>query len=227
MLTARPGDAPPAALLAAVDGRYAGASRFARGYVRGKLRRDPATAAILALAAGRPFGSLLDLGCGRGQLALALLLAGGASSVTGFDLDARKIAEAEAAAAGLPARFAAADLAATPLPQADTILMVDVLYQMPEPAQRRLLIRIAGAARQRVVIRAFDPGLGWRSRAGLAMEWLNRAARGAAGASIRPLPLADLAEPLENAGFRVEVRPCWGRTPLPNVLVLAERVARA
>jgi SAM-dependent methyltransferase len=212
-----------AALLDAVGRRYAGASRFAQGYVRSKLRRDPATAAILELARTAPLGHVLDLGCGRGQLALALLLDGGATSVTGFDLDPAKVAEARAAAAGLPARFEAADLTANPIPEADAILMVDVLYQMPEAAQRTLLGRIAHAARRRVVIRAFDPDLGWRSCTGLAMEWLNRTARGAWGASIRPLPLPELARPLEEAGFRVTTHPCWGTTPLPNVLLVAER----
>src|SRR4051812_39534184 len=115
-------------LARAVAGRYAGASRFARGYVDGKLRHDPATPAILALAVREGFGAVLDLGCGRGQLGLALIEAGGASSLTGLDLDDGKIAEARAAASGLPARFAVADLAAAELPVCDTVLLVDVLY---------------------------------------------------------------------------------------------------
>jgi len=36
--------------------------------------------------------ALLDLGCGRGQLAIALLLAGVAQRVTGLDIDSAKIA---------------------------------------------------------------------------------------------------------------------------------------
>jgi SAM-dependent methyltransferase len=221
--------APPdlPALARAVAARYAGtsaAARFARGYVAGKLRHDPATATILALATTRRgFGRVLDLGCGRGQLGLALLASGGAEAVTGLDLDAAKIAEAQAAATGLPAaRFAVADLASAELPACDTVLLVDVLYQLPEPAQRDLLAR-AAAARRRVVIRAFDPGLGWRSRVGMGMERLGRAIRGDA-AALRPLAPAALAALLEERGFAASVAPCWGRTPLPNVLLLAERI---
>jgi SAM-dependent methyltransferase len=212
------------ALAAAVSARYAGASRFARGFVGGKLRHDPATLALLRLAARRPFGDVVDLGCGRGQLGLALLAAGLAERLTGLDLDRAKLEEARRAAAGLPARFAEADLAVpgVALPECDTLLMVDVLYQMPEPTQRPLLTAAASAARRRVLVRAFDPDRGWRSAAGLAMEVLGRAVRGDRNA-IRPLPLAAVAAPFEAAGFAVSISPCWGNTPLPNVLVAAER----
>ena len=218
------GRAELAALAAAVAARYAGASRFARGFVDGKLRHDPATPALLRLAARSPFGAVVDLGCGRGQLGLALLAAGLADRLTGLDRDAAKLAEARLAAAGLPAGFAEADLSASDpiLPPCDTLLMVDVLYQLPEEAQRPLLAAAARAARRRVLVRAFDPDRGWRSAAGQAMEVLGRAVRGGRNA-IRPLPLAAVAAPLEAAGFAVSVSPCWGSTPLPNVLLVAER----
>jgi len=214
-------------LIRAVTARYTGASRHTRWYVASKLRRDPANAAILALAA-RPggFGMVADLGCGRGQLGLALLLAGGARSVLALDRDGPKLREAEAAAAGLPARFAVADLAQGRLPSCDTALLVDVLYQLPEAEQRDLLRRAGDAARRRLVIRAFDPDAGWRSTVGHVMEWLNRALRGdARRAAIRPMPLPALRALLEGQGFLVTATPCWGSTPLPNVLVLAERRA--
>jgi len=217
------GRAELAALAAAVSERYAGASRFARGFVDGKLRHDPATLALLRLGERRPFGDLVDLGCGRGQLGLALLAAGLADSLTGLDRDAAKLAEAKEAAAGLPARFAERDLAAPgDLPGCDTLMMVDVLYQLPEPAQRPLLAAAARAARRRVLLRAFDPDRGWRSAVGRAMEVLGRAARGDRNA-IEPLSLAAVAAPLEAEGFAVSVSPCWGNTPLPNVLLVAER----
>ena len=224
-----PGTAPASPrplgpLLAAVAGRYRGGSRFTRHYVRSKLRRDPATAAVLGLAAaGGGFGRVADLGCGRGQLSLALLLAGLAEAVEGIDLDAAKLAEARRAAGTLPARFVAADLAAAAVPPSDTVLLVDLLYQLPEDAQARLLGRAAAAARHRVLVRAFDPDRGWRSRVGRLMEQLNRALRGDRRAVIRPQPVAAIRGTLERAGFRVSVAPCWAGTPLPNVLILAER----
>ncbi len=203
-----------------VAARYAG--RFAQGFVRGKLRHDPVLPALLAMA---PLGEVLDLGCGRGQLALALLLSGRASGVQGLDLDARKIAAAMAAAGELPARFAVADIADTRLPPADTVLLLDVLYQMPAVAQDAVLAACAAAARQRVVIRAFDPERGWRSAVGRAMEHARRALGGDLGArgAVQPRPIADIAAPLRAAGFAVAVTPCWSGTPLPNVLLVALR----
>jgi SAM-dependent methyltransferase len=211
-------------LIPEVARRYAGASRFTRGFVPSKLRRDPATAAILghALRVGG-LGHVVDLGCGRGQLGLALLLSGGASRVTGLDLDATKVAEANAAALGLPARFIPADLSRTEVPEADTALMADVLYQLPHGAQLPVLDGMVRAARRRIVMRLFDPGRGWRSTLGMAMEYAGRALRGD-GVAVKPMPVAAVAARLEAAGFRCQVAPCWEGTPLPNVLLLAERV---
>lgn len=206
-----------------VVARYAGASHFARNFVRGKLLTDPASAAILRLAAARGgFGTVTDLGCGRGQVGLSLLLAGLATEVTGLDLDPAKIADARRAAAGLPARFAVADLCAAAVPAAETVLIFDVLLQLPAAAQQALLARMAAAARHRVVIRAFDPARGWRSRVGVAMERLGCRLR-RDGSTFRPLPLDTLATPLAAAGFHISVTPCWGWTPLPNVMLVAER----
>ncbi|MBR0657442.1 methyltransferase domain-containing protein [Plastoroseomonas arctica] len=212
-----------AALIETVAARYAGAGRFAQGFVRGKLRHDPANAAIFALAMP-DFGHVLDLGCGYGQLALALLLGGRANQVTGLDRAGPKISYAAGAAAGLPARFEAADIASAPLPECDTVLLIDVLYQMPAALQRDLLARVAQIARARVLVRAFDPALGWRSQVGFAMERIGRTLRReGAQAAIAPLPLPELAAPLAAAGFSVSIRPCWSGTPLPNVLLIAER----
>lgn len=221
------------ALIPRIAARYAGASRFPRHYVASKLRRDPATAAIMALAVRcGGFGRVVDLGCGLGQFSVTLLQAGLATEAIGLDQDRRKLEEAGRAAGhqrgepALPARFQQVDLATSAsLPDCDTVLAVDVLYQMPEPAQRRLLEAMALAARRRIVIRAFDPDLGWRSHMGFAMEFLNRIMRGDHGRSIRPLPLASLAAPLEARGFRVTIAPCWAGTPLPNVLLHAESSA--
>ncbi|SHK38372.1 Methyltransferase domain-containing protein [Roseomonas rosea] len=223
-----PDAVPPAApgleaLIADVSHRYAGASRFTRNFVPSKLKRDPATAAILGLAQRvGGFGHVLDLGCGRGQLGLALLVSGGASQVTGMDIDGVKVAEAQAAARRLPARFERADLAKAALPPVDTALMADVLYQLPDGAQVPVLDRMAAAARRRVVMRLFDPELGWRSALGMAMERAGRALR-RDGAAVEPMPVSAVVARFEAAGFRCTVRPCWAGTPLPNVLLVGER----
>lgn len=213
------GSLPPG-LPAVVAARYAG--RVTQGFVRGKLRGDPVVRALLGM---RGLGHVLDLGCGRGQLAIALLLAGVAERVTGLDLDAAKIAAGTAAARHLPARFAVADLATAEIPAGDTVLLIDVLLQMPPAAQDALIGRILGAAPRRILIRAFDPDRGWRSACGFAMERVRRLLGGDLGlaGAVAPRPLRDLAAPLEGAGYAVSITPCWAGTPLPNVLLVAER----
>jgi len=203
-----------------VAARYRGATT--RGFVRGKLKRDPVVPALLALP---PLGDVLDLGCGRGQLCLALVLTGRARSIIGLDLDAAKIARASAAAQGLPARFAVADLATASLPPCDTALLIDALVQMHPPAQAALLARIVAGAPARIVIRAFDPDRGWRSALGLTIDRLRRRLGGDLGlaGTVAPQPIATLRAPLEAAGYAVSVTPCWAGTPLPNVLLLAQR----
>lgn len=209
-----------AALAARVAARYRDRGRFARHYVAGKLRHDPALAAILAVG---PLGDVVDLGCGRGQLGLALLEAGAARSLQGLDWDEAALADARAAGAGLPARFTRADLTRAEIPSGDTVMLIDVLSQLPGAAQPGLLARATASARRLLLMRALDPGRGWRSRIGLFVEgglWLSGRYRRAA---IRPLPVSALCAVLEQAGFSVAVEPCWGRLPLPNVLLVAQR----
>lgn len=212
-------------LAAQVAARYHGASRTTRGFIQGKLRRDPAAAALLARGAAQGFGDVLDLGCGRGQLGLALLLSGAARSLRGIDIDAAKIGLAREAARDLPARFDVADLAVAELASADTVLLIDVLLQLSPAAQDTLLARVVATRPRRVLIRAFDPDRGWRSAIGFGMERIRRRLGGDRGLDgmVAPRPVATLAAPLAAAGYGVTVEPCWAGTPLPNVLLLAER----
>lgn len=214
------------ALVARVAARYAAEGRFARGFVAGKLRRDPASAAILHAAGAEGFGSVVDLGCGRGQLAVALLLAGAASAVTGIEAAPTQAAQAARAGAGLPLRVIRRDLAADPsVPAADTVLIVDVLYQLPTPAQLALLRAAAAAARHRVLIRALDPGAGARAALTLGWERLSRRLSPHAGAVVNPRPPAEAAAILRDAGFAVTLAPCHAGTPFANVLITASRPA--
>jgi SAM-dependent methyltransferase len=222
----RPGADPAAfaALAASVAARYAAAGRAARGFVAGKLRRDPVHRAVLALAEHESFGAVVDLGCGRGQLGVALLLAGRAHSVLGIDLPGPRLAQAEQAGAVLGFRAEPRDLARDPaVPPADTVLMVDVLYQLPTEAQLALLAAAARAARARVLVRTLDPARGLRSALTVALERALRRVSPHAGAMVNPRPVASLAGVLEQAGFAVGVAPCWQGTPFASVLLNARR----
>lgn len=194
-------------------------------YVAMKLRRDPATQAVAALA---PLGDILDIGCGRGHLALFLLECAAASRVRGFDWDARKVAIANHAAAGLDATFEKADMRGAPLESADTVLLVDVLHYLSVEAQDELLDRAADAVRPggRLVIRDAAAGRGWRSLVTRIFEWIGMAIRLNLGERMRVRDVAgELVPRLEARGMTCTVEPCWKGTPFSNVLLVAAKSA--
>jgi 2-polyprenyl-3-methyl-5-hydroxy-6-metoxy-1,4-benzoquinol methylase len=215
-----------AATFERVARRYRHCGRFAHGYVAAKLRRDPVHRDVLALAANEAFGDVVDIGCGRGQLAVALLEAGLARSVLGLDCHAGHLEQARRAATGLAFSAAMQDLAeAQNVPPADTVLLVDVLYQIEPAAQMALLRAAAGAARQRIVIRTLDPDRGMRSAFTIGLERLMRRVSPHAGRHVDALPVSRIAATLSDAGFVESITPCWQGTPFANVLMMGRRHA--
>ena len=207
------------------------ARRFRHGepstylYIGAKLRRDPVHIDILALAAVAPMGHVLDLGCGRGQLGITLLEAGLAKSVTGCDRNPNHVARATRAGQGLAFTAHTHDLTGpTPLPLADTVLMIDVLYQLPANSQQDVLQR-AAAAGKRLLIRTVDPGQGARSGLTRLVEVLTRRISPNAGSHVNPMPIAVIVRTLHDCGFHTTEVPCRRGTPFSNVLLDAHRAA--
>jgi SAM-dependent methyltransferase len=183
-------------------------------------------AALLDLAAEDGFGDVLDLGCGRGQLGIALLEAGAARAVIGIDWNAAHLGDAARAAAGLAFRAERRDLGNPgALPRADTVLIIDMLYQLHTAAQHALLEAAATAARRRILIRTADPARGWRSTLTRTLERIARPFWPHSGAHVNARAPAAIAAMLQARGFRVSVAPCWAGTPFANVLLRAERSA--
>ena len=215
------------------DAEVRTAERFSRAvakrstyhYVVGKLRRDPATRAIADLGA---LGDVIDLGCGRGHLALYLLERGVATRVRGYDWDEEKVALAERASDGLDASFSTLDVRKADTAPGDTVLLVDVLHYMPSDAQDELLRRAADLVKPggRLVVRDATAGAGWRSAFTLFVEWISMRIRFNLGErlSFRDVQ-RELVPVLEAKGFSCNVTPCWRGTPFANVLLVASRPA--
>jgi SAM-dependent methyltransferase len=196
--------------------------------VAAKLHRDPVYRRVLALAASEAFGNVVDIGCGRGQLAVALLEAGLVCSVLGLDRNAAHLELACRAASGLAFSALQQDLAETQhVPAAATIILIDVLYQLEAGAQITLLRAAARAARERVLIRALDPDRGIRSALTLGLERLTRPVSPHSGRHVDAVPVARLTETLADAGFAVSSGPCWEGTPFANVLIIGRRGGQA
>jgi SAM-dependent methyltransferase len=204
--------------------RYRGFGRMVRGYVAGKLRHDPIYAMLLSLAAQEPFGTVLDIGCGRGQAGIALLDAGAAAAVHGFDWNRLHLRQAQQAAAELPFHAEPCDLSQNPcFPVADTVLLIDVCYQLDTSAQIRLLHAVTLAARSRILIRTADPARGLRSSITRALERLGRRFWPHSGARVNARPLEEIRAVLHAAGFATTETPCWQGTPFANVLIVGRR----
>jgi 2-polyprenyl-3-methyl-5-hydroxy-6-metoxy-1,4-benzoquinol methylase len=195
--------------------------------VAGKLRHDPVHAELLSLGAREPFGSVVDIGCGRGQLALAMLESGVSAEVVGLDCNMRLLHQASHAAAGLRFTGCPQDLSANAsLPLADTLMLIDVLYQLDTAAQTALLRQAGAAARRMVLIRTPDPALRLRSMLTRMLEHAFRRLLPNTGARVNPPDPAMIEVILTEAGFTIERRPCWRGTPFANILLVARRPTR-
>ena len=202
-------------------------SRATYHYVRGKLRGDPSTRAVFALG---PLGDVLDLGCGRGQLDVLLLESKMAASVMGADWDAPKVELATRAATGLDAAFVVGDVETFALSSAsearDTVLLVDVLHYFDRTRQDALFRRALGLVRPggRLVLRDADSGRGLRSFFTLLPERIGTALAINRGERVVFRDVENELAPIaRELGFDVRVEPCWGKTPLSNVLLVATR----
>ncbi len=125
-------------------------TRFAAEFAGSRSLAQPSLQRVLAYVP--PAGRVLDVGCGNGRMAhlLAQRLPGGC--YLGLDLSAELIRQAReaAAAAGLPAEFAVADVlqpgwsAALAGRAFDTVLLLAVLHHLPGRENRLALLRNLG-----------------------------------------------------------------------------------
>jgi uncharacterized protein (DUF2062 family)/SAM-dependent methyltransferase len=204
-------------------------------YLRAKLLGDPAAKLVCDRARREPnaFGSVIDIGTGRGQLPLLLLELGLASSARGVDWDAGKIAQAQAACAAasgdglgrLDAVFTRGDARTSTWEPADTVLLIDVLHYFTLEEQDGILARAAASVRPggRILVREADTQRAWRSFVTLAEERFFTFVRFNRGERVCFRPVKDIAARLEAAGLRCTLQPAWGKTPFSNMLVVGTR----
>ncbi len=204
--------------------RYARARPADRYYVAAKLGTDPALAQLVELG---PLGDVVDAGCGRGQLGLCLLELGHVNTLRGFDFDARKV-EVARQAAGSAASFSVGDLRSTPLTDADTVLLIDVLHYLEIREQTALLARASAALRVggRLVVREVDAAAERGSRLTRGLERLATALgynRSASRLGFRAL--SELVGELEAAGLECAVVEESPGATLANRMIAARRVS--
>ena len=219
--------------------RYKHAGRFAYYFARGKLRGDPVFQHMLEQGLIGSGARVLDLGCGQGLLA-ALLLATGAHfqakrwpaewarpplepKLTGIELMPADVDRARLAL-GSEALFVLGDIARTPFPQADVVVILDVLHYLPFEEQKDVLHRLHLALQPhgRLLLRIGDADGGFAFR---FSNWVDRVVtrcRGHRLGSLYCRNLTDWIRLLRDSGFDVKVRPMSQGTLFSNVLLIAD-----
>jgi len=202
--------------------RYAKARAADRHYVACKLHWDPITRLLGELPID--WGSVLDIGCGRGQLGLLLIELERIRVMAGIDWDAHKIEIAQQAA-GTDATFELGDLTTVQLAPCQTALLIDVLHYLAAGAQIQLLKQISdqlvpGGA---LVVRDVDARHTWRSRLTRFFEVLGTRLQINRGRQLCFRSSGQLRSLLQQLGFTiVDVIAMPGLT-LDNVLIIARK----
>ncbi|MEO7056120.1 MAG: class I SAM-dependent methyltransferase [Caldimonas sp.] len=224
-------------LLDSASEPYRRSGRFAWHFARNKLRWDPVFGHLVAEGLIAPRARVLDIGCGQGLLASLVRAAGLAAEngrwpqawapaptgarVTGIEMMARDVARARDAL-GDGAEFICADMRDAVFPDADTIVILDVLHYVPFDEQNAVLARVRAALGHggRLVLRVGDAAS--RSRF-LSSQWVDRIVTSVRGHRVRPRygrTIAEWQARLAQLGFEVSSRPMHAGTPFANILLV-------
>ncbi len=205
-----------------VNGVYAAAPSFDRGFVRWKMRLDR----IFPLldAEGMGSGTAVDLGCGYGMALCFAAYGQEGRRLAGCDLDRRRIGVAEKALARFDAKVEVCDVRQYPLPPASLILILDVLQYLSAEEQLALLDRCCRALEPggKFIFRVHDREHGVRSVLTLLFD---RLIFKIGHAPTRPLILSSdqYRTALEAAGMQVRMLRFRNLLPLAHILFVAER----
>lgn len=227
------------ALIDAASEPYRRAGHFAWRFARGKLGLDPVFHHLLSQGLIAPRARVLDIGCGQGLLASLLractLLAQqgrwpqqwapppAATQVTGIELMPRDIERAKASL-GDAAEFVCGDMRHIPFPEADTVVILDVLHYISVPEQNEVLARVRrslpanGSLLLRVGDATAQPGFRFS-------QWVDAVVSRVRGHRVLPQfcrPLSEWVAQLDSLGFEVRSLPMSRGTPFANVLLVAK-----
>ena len=226
------------AVLDAASEPYRSAGRFAWGFARGKLGRDPVFRHLLRTGLIAPNARVLDIGCGQGLLAsllresAALAAAGrwpsdwaappSGARVIGIELMQRDVDRARAAL-GTAAEFVCGDMRTTPFPPVDTVVILDVLHYITVPEQDAVLERVRAALGRggTLLLRVGDAA---STRGFRISQWVDAVVTFVRGHRVVPQfgrPLSAWIAQLESLGFSVSPAPMSEGTPFANVLLVA------
>src|SRR4051812_8912431 len=209
-------------------------------FVRGKLRHDPVYFNLLRRGFLPSQGKLLDLGCGRG-IVFALILGAREQWAKGkypagwepppprltfHGIEGRpKVAEAAREALEDRAEIATGDLRTIDYPQADAILLLDVLHYLPAADQEAVLSKAISVLHPggRPRLRGADAAAGWPFPATRLQERLSALLRRHWRQRFHYRSAEEWSDLLRGSGLTVDVQPMGMGTPYANVLLAGRK----
>ena len=203
---------------------FKGQGAWAAFYTRTKFKICP----LLPIEPLLPrAGRVLDLGCGNGLFAAILKLGSSARTITGFDLDEKKIESARAAFKDRPGMdFSVGDLIHSDYPAADIITIIDVLYLIPPDAKEAILRKCLAALPSGGVlaVKDMDTRPRWKYAWNMLQETLAVKIIGfTLGSRFHFQSREKFTALLDRLGFDVEVVPQHKGYWYPHILYLAKK----
>ncbi len=201
--------------------------RWLRYYVAGKLRSDPVFNAAYEILRLAP-APLLDVGCGVGLLPFYLRERGLAETMTGIDIDGRKVQRGHAIA---EACYRDVSLRETDAAHDEmsafrgNIALFDLLHYLPAEAQRPLLERLAPCVPPGgvVLIREAPHDRTARFRMTYLGEVFAQTISWNIGRALNFPLRAELEAAFPAREWTLTEKPAWGRTPFNNRLYIFKR----
>ena len=217
---------------------YLAAGRYAYYFARSKLTHDPVFVSLLRSGRIPDRARILDLGCGHAVLA-SLLLAAHKKLEDGLwpadwkrppsglqlhGIESWRVAARRAQITlGERASILLADLRDASLPDADVVVLIDVLHYLTAADQVALLRRVSHCLRGGgvLVLRVADTDAGWRFRAGVAADMLGALISTGMWLAHHHRSISDWMQLLTELGFVPNIEPVAKEKSFANVVLWA------
>jgi SAM-dependent methyltransferase len=235
--------------VAAASECYRDSGRFAWHFARGKLGGDPVFTTILAQGLLNGRTQVLDLGCGQGLLAAWLFAARAAYETpgvwpqgwpapphldryTGVEINAHEAARGHTAGTRLGATrclIVQGDVRHVDYPEADAIVILDVLHYMDRASQESVLARARSvlAPGGRLLLRVGDAAGGAGFTVGRVVDTVVALARHHRLIRLHCRPVHEWLAVLARAGFSARAVAQNRGAAFSNVVLLAQPASKS
>lgn len=207
-----------------IERSYLKYGRFHYYYLKSKLKLDPVYFKVLKYVPER--GVVVDLGCGRGVLAIMLKILKPNLKVIAVDWDKEKVELGKRVAKDLGLKevdFLEMDVINYKANcKVDLILMIDLLHYFPYELQTKMLNCWLDCLAEggKIIIREFELKKGVRSKLTYWGEKIFTSLKFNKGLGVFPIKIQEIEEVVKSKGLYITIEPCYGKSPFSNLLLL-------